>query len=373
MLFQIGDLHMIKAILILLLSFGHILSMEQPPQSPQKGKKRPAQQISEPSSKAQTVLPKTAFELLPDEIKNHVLSFLTTAKGATKRARLDNAAENIRSFFRINTQFKYLGDDNQFIDYIITQLANNYADGDKLAAAEALGTEAAGVWLRSILSSSDPKNETEKYKIAMKLGSHFIDAAKEGRINVIKFLLEFGPEKFNLPWYEALKNAIKNDKTEMVLFLLPQVVVPHNMVANILNKKDATGETMLFDVVENQNARLVDLLLAAGAQVNISDRFHLSPLHVAVDKNNLAIVQKLLSAGVRPFFLNLIEYGTAMTPLMRAVEKGNLEIIKALLAAGANPNIHNEEGETALSEAEENANIKNKEAIIKLLKEHGAR
>src|SRR5437764_10375019 len=121
-----------SAVWFCLLSFSAIFCM-QPPQSPQRGQKRRTMQVATQAAKVPTIEPKNAFELLPDEIKVEILKSLTTAKGATKRARLDNAAENIRSFFRINAQFKPLGDDLQIIDYLITELANRYADGDKVA------------------------------------------------------------------------------------------------------------------------------------------------------------------------------------------------------------------------------------------------
>lgn len=153
-----------KVALMLLISCNVVFSMELP-QEPQRGQKRPASEIERPAPKvpaaAQQIVAestasqqsRTAFELLPVGIKNHILSFLTTASGSTKQAMLDNAAENIRTFFRINTQFAPLGNDPNVIEYLINELANPYANGDKVAAAIALGTESAAKWLNNLVEN----------------------------------------------------------------------------------------------------------------------------------------------------------------------------------------------------------------------------
>lgn len=347
--------------------------MEQP-QSPQRGqKRRPEKGVIEPISKAQTVQPKTVFELLPDEIKNHILSFLTTARGATKRARLDNAAENIRSFFRTSTSFKNLGNDPKIIDYLITELANRYADGDKLAAAIALGTEGAGKWLQNILLDFDPKREIERNKIIQKLGEHLIDASKDGRLQVIKFLLQFAA-LYEFPWYEALRGAVKNNHDEIVRLIVLMPKLQHGIpsITQMINTPNMEGETVLFDAIQNSNEPIVDLLLAAHANVNIRDKVNITPIHLAALQNNPSIVKKILAAGVRRNILNSIEAANGQTPLMIATEKGNLEIVKILLNAGVPVNQKNADGDTALSIAEY-SHSKNKDEIIKLLKERGAK
>ena len=58
------------------------------------------------------------------------------------------------------------------------------------------------------------------------------------------------------------------------------------------------------------------------------------------------------------------------TALMIVVQRGgNAEAVKAFLDAGANPNIKNKAGKTALQIAME----KKLPAVVKLLREHGAR
>jgi hypothetical protein len=363
-------------VLILLLSFGAIFSMQQPPRSPQRGQKRPADQSNAPASKSAVITSRTAFELLPDEIKNQILSFLTTAKGATKRARLDNAAENIRSFFRINKQFAPLGDDPQIMEYLITELANRYANGDKVAAAIALATEAAGKWLATVLSSNKDEYKAEQFKIFRKIEEHFIDAANKGQINVLKFLRKFF-SSYNLPWQKALKGAVSNSHEEIVRFITTEPKLRY-VISDMINKRNPedNDETMLFDTVRNDNEEILDLLLKAGGNVNVLDKFSASPLHIAVRENHFSMLKKLLAAGVTAATLNAIDKDTNDTVLMIAVEDRKLEMVKLLLDAKVDVNTRTEVGRIALGITEElyeSPMTNDEKAIIKLLKEHGAK
>lgn len=258
-----------NTVLLLILSFSVAFCMEEPPRSSQTGKKRLV--IAEPAAPApkyQQFESKSALEVLPNEIKNHILSFLTTAKGATKRARLDNAAENIRSFFRINTSFKSFGDDPQVINYIITELANRYAEGDKMVAAIALGTEAAGKWLKEQATKTGKAGREAAYRFR----EHFKNAAKEGRINVVKFLYEFGPEMYADYWYEILKIAVRNNRTIVTRFLLSQPKIK-SILAQIINQIDTSrggdGMTLLMNAAQNDNLDIIKLLLDERADINV--------------------------------------------------------------------------------------------------------
>ena len=71
------------------------------------------------------------------------------------------------------------------------------------------------------------------------------------------------------------------------------------------------------------------------------------PLVQAVKSRNLAVVQELLRAGVRPD----AEINFSETLLHRAAREGLSDIVAALLAAGAKPDLRNHEGTTPLMEA----------------------
>ncbi len=294
-----------KPILLLLLSYGIVIGMEKP-ESP-RGQKRPAAEIIEPVSKEQALESKTPFEKLPNELKVHLLTFLTTARGATKRARLDNAAENIRAFFRTSSPFKYLGDDPQIVNYLITELANRYANGDKVAAAIALGTESAGKWLENIITNQDPELEAEKYEIAQQLSKYFIDAARDGRVNVIKFLLTLTfTNDYYCHWHQPLEEAIKNNQMGVIQLIFASPIFRARL-SMFINERDQYGRTLLFYSIDNNNEPLTDMLLAAGANVNIVDENDESPIVFAIGRQNSSIIQKIIAKGVSPIILNSTE------------------------------------------------------------------
>jgi ankyrin repeat protein len=85
----------------------------------------------------------------------------------------------------------------------------------------------------------------------------------------------------------------------------------------------------------------------------------------AVHDNDAALVDRLLAAGADPHTPN--RYG--ITPLLEACLNGGTAIIDKLLKAGADPNTTQPEGETALMTAARTGNID----AVRTLLDHGAR
>ena len=90
-----------------------------------------------------------------------------------------------------------------------------------------------------------------------------------------------------------------------------------------------------------------------------------TPLHLAVRADDLAKVDKLLTAGADAKAAN--RYG--ITPLYLACENANPAIIERLLKAGADPNSTSTEGETALMTVARTGVV----AAAKVLLDHGAK
>lgn len=82
---------------------------------------------------------------------------------------------------------------------------------------------------------------------------------------------------------------------------------------------------------EEESIKILKLLIAKGADVNIRDK----------DENNATL-------------------------LMNVCEDDNFELVKILLEAGANPNLKDEDGETAMQKTKS-------EEIKQLLKKYGAK
>jgi len=135
------------------------------------------------------------------------------------------------------------------------------------------------------------------------------------------------------------------------------------------------GETPLFHAVIDQSLCLVQMLLDAGARVNLRDLVDFeTPLLIAVGKsaerhpklNDFDIIRALLKHGADPNIPN--KFGT--TPILRAIERWcSSNVLEALLKGGADPNQTDvKTGNTPLYAAifVENG------AAVKLLLEHGA-
>jgi cell wall assembly regulator SMI1 len=110
------------------------------------------------------------------------------------------------------------------------------------------------------------------------------------------------------------------------LFRIYDPNLPLNVNATTKSKRSA-----LMSAAEGGHADIVEVLLAAGADVNQEGK-NVTPLAAAVSegtKAHLQIVQKLLAARAD------VNYGKFSTVLMRASRDSSTEVVKALLDAGA--------------------------------------
>jgi ankyrin repeat protein len=82
------------------------------------------------------------------------------------------------------------------------------------------------------------------------------------------------------------------------------------------------------------NTQIVDLLLAAGANVHTRDKQGATPL-IYANFNSNAIVNRLLAAGAK---INVLAKN-GLTPLMCSLVEGSHDATVSLLAAGADPNM----------------------------------
>ena len=91
---------------------------------------------------------------------------------------------------------------------------------------------------------------------------------------------------------------------------------------------------LLVAAIEGRE-RIVEVLLAAGADVNMGDNVGYTPLMGAVCAASLPIVNKLLSAGAD---VNRVCTRSGATALHDAAAGNHLQIAQSLLAAGAEAN-----------------------------------
>ncbi|HEX7081780.1 MAG TPA: ankyrin repeat domain-containing protein [Gammaproteobacteria bacterium] len=100
----------------------------------------------------------------------------------------------------------------------------------------------------------------------------------------------------------------------------------------------------LVDAVKTGDRAAALEMIARGADVDAAEANGTTPLHWAVYREDVALVERLLDAGADPSVEN--DFGS--TPMAEAAVTGNAEIIRLLLDAGADPESPNAEGQTAL-------------------------
>ncbi|CAF1255635.1 unnamed protein product [Adineta ricciae] len=134
-----------------------------------------------------------------------------------------------------------------------------------------------------------------------------------------------------------------------------------------------TGQTALFMATLKDRVDVVKFLIHRGAQVNVKNRYGVSPLLLCAESGNQELVRALVEAGAD---VNVTPQGelaeenllAGQTPLFGAAKKGHVEICEYLIQNGANVNAVTMTGATALYTATEEAHLD----VIELLIRHGA-
>ena len=158
-----------------------------------------------------------------------------------------------------------------------------------------------------------------------------------------------------------LVDAVKKSDKTAVMALLDQRATPRVDV----NAAAPDGSTAFHWAARVDSLQVAELLIRAGANVKLANRYGVTALHLASTNGNGAFVEMLLKAGADP--------NTATpegeTALMMAARTGKVDAVKSLLTHGANANAKETwRGQTALmwAAAEGNADV------IRILVENGA-
>ena len=156
---------------------------------------------------------------------------------------------------------------------------------------------------------------------------------------VVLLLVGVGNARQATTQYErALINAAKEGNASQVRGLLEAGTNP--------NVKDENGRTPLYMAAQyptKDSLVIADMLIYAGTDVNDKTSTMVTPLEVAFYKNNLPVVNRLLTAGAN---VNVNGF-SGKTPLMFAV-KTNLDLVNKVLSSGADVNAKDENDGTAL-------------------------
>ncbi|MDE7134730.1 MAG: ankyrin repeat domain-containing protein, partial [Rikenellaceae bacterium] len=107
------------------------------------------------------------------------------------------------------------------------------------------------------------------------------------------------------------------------------------------------GETPLHRAAAINSVSIVRMLIDAGAKVNCYDYYHTTPLHLAALHGNYQMVRLLVDAGAKVS----VRDDDGNEPVLMAVRSGGVAIVGCLLDNGANVNTASNSGETPLHRA----------------------
>ncbi|AGE56187.1 ankyrin repeat PH and SEC7 domain containing protein [Paramecium bursaria Chlorella virus NE-JV-1] len=120
----------------------------------------------------------------------------------------------------------------------------------------------------------------------------------------------------------------------------------------------------LCEAARDGHHECVQMLIAAGADPNVTDPYEMVPLHWAARDGHHECIQMLIAAGADP---NVAD-PHGFTPLYWAVFAGHHECVRMLIAAGADPNVADTGGFTPLYWAA----IKDHKECVQMLSAAGA-
>ncbi|MCK4934447.1 MAG: ankyrin repeat domain-containing protein, partial [Simkaniaceae bacterium] len=236
--------------------------------------------------------------------------------------------------------------------------------------------------------------------------------SKEGLGKAVDVLLSFGSnpdsaqQKNNRPLYHAIKNghyqiaetlirtgadvqsvlttAVQNNDAQTVVLLskvLEEKFPEHELnkfvafEAALLEKEEMQIEvainamdsrqrtTRLNQAISDGDEFVAEILIKYGTDCDLKDDYGYTPLHVAIAKDNEAVVKLLISAGVN---VNIQITGPEFSPLLYAVETGNNKLVPVLLEAGADISLVDIRGNSCLHSA---VVSKNAEIVAVLLQQ----
>jgi len=173
-----------------------------------------------------------------------------------------------------------------------------------------------------------------------------IRKVRENDLNAVKEMIAAGTDvnQADLSDNSPLKVACIESHFEMAKLLIASG-------ADVNLSDTYNGSTPLHWACSSNNAEIVKLLISNGADVNHLDKSDGSPLGSACKRNNIEIAGILISNKAD---INHIDKTYGYTPLIIACGYGFEELAKLLIYEGADVNIKANDGSTALIHAANN-------------------
>lgn len=202
-------------------------------------------------------------------------------------------------------------------------------------------------------------------------------AAEAAELKRLQLLVQNSPDLLNAPGEggkRPLHNAAEFGYLEVAKFLIAEGAQVNATVP--VQPSPSHGQTALLLAVNSGHLAMVELLLEHGADPNLADSKHYTPLHIAAGKGFRQITERLLAEELEidrfansfrqqePYFTSGRPQGTA---LHVALHEKQIAIAELLLKAGADANLHNEHCPPAIHYA-----LGGGSPYLELILDHGA-
>lgn len=192
----------------------------------------------------------------------------------------------------------------------------------------------------------------------------FKTAMRKTNIDVIKYLIKYG---VSIDQKSAFKEQFIISLFSKKQYRLAYLLLHSKPVnSSYISSK---GLSLFIEAIKSNHYNSIEKLIQRGADINKKEKeTKLTPLMIAIKKQNFKVVDLLLRSGIKEEILNPTSLLAPISPLLVSVRERNYLITETLLLHEVDPNFEGEEGFTPLLAA-----IKNKDlSLVKLLIRNGA-
>lgn len=185
-------------------------------------------------------------------------------------------------------------------------------------------------------------------------GAKMIQAAEENMVEAVAKYLAEGVDANSLDWNEqtALMTAASKGHIQMVTYLLEEKMADVNL-------SDKDHVSALMEAAANGHLDVVEVLAAAGGDVEATASSGVNALWLAASEGNDAIVKFLLEQATSADVVR----ADGVSALLAAATEGHTECVKILLEAGASVDTKDRDEITPLISASEKGHT----VIVELL------
>lgn len=179
------------------------------------------------------------LSVLPAELLEKVMDYILTGKS------MEEVGANIRALAQVNKSYYAWLNDETTTKELIKFLGDRFNE-NRIASAIALRTVGAGRWLNKYYSGY--------------LHTNLVNAANVDDLLVVKFLLD------NIPGIIGINSALLAARDPEIVKLLLSKGANSNV------RDSQFGRTLLMHAIIEGNIEIVEILLGAGADINLTDK-----------------------------------------------------------------------------------------------------